>query len=513
MGFLSAPLYLFSQFFEGKATEHIIGPGVRPEHLNDARIGRVLDKLYAYGVTKVFVAIAVAVVQKFEIALKCAHLDATSLSVAGQYLDPTAAEPPAEPTRESDAQTHPSDAPQPRPLTTESDDPIPIQITYGYSRDHRGDLKQFVLDLLVSGDSGIPLFLEVGNGNDADKATFVPLIEQFQQQWQQQPPEVFVADAALYSADNLKALGSTPWISRVPASLTQAQERLQGLVTAQFQPSAISGYTVAAVCTTYGDIRQRWLVIESTARKDADLKKLNKSIETALSDQTAALKTLKTQAFACHADALTAAQAFGKKLKYHTLTNIEIHPKPHHRKAGRPAKDAVPTHHTYHIQATLSRNPSIIERHRRQAGRFILATNRLDESQWTNDTILREYKNQQACERGFRFIKDPLFFASSVFLKTPRRIVALAMIMGLCLIVYSLGQRQLRKALEQAQATLPNQKGKPTATPTLRWILQCFQAVHLVWLNRVKHLIQLNPRQQLILPFLGAACQKYYFIC
>ena len=99
--------------------------------------------------------------------------------------------------------------------------------------------------------------------------------------------------------------------------------------------------------------------------------------------------------------------------------------------------------------------------------------------------------------------RDPLFFASSVFLKSPRRIMALAMIMGLCLMVYSLGQRQLRKALEQAHATLPNQKGKPTATPSLRWILQCFQAVHLVWLNGGKHLIQLNPRQQLILALPG----------
>ena len=46
LGFLTAPLYLFSQFFEGKATEHLIGPGVKPEQLNDSRIGRVLDDLY-----------------------------------------------------------------------------------------------------------------------------------------------------------------------------------------------------------------------------------------------------------------------------------------------------------------------------------------------------------------------------------------------------------------------------------------------------------------------------------
>jgi hypothetical protein len=34
MGFLTVPLYLFSQFFVGKATEHLIGEGVLPEHLS-----------------------------------------------------------------------------------------------------------------------------------------------------------------------------------------------------------------------------------------------------------------------------------------------------------------------------------------------------------------------------------------------------------------------------------------------------------------------------------------------
>lgn len=33
----TSPLYLFSNFFEGKATEHLIGVGIQPEHLNDDR--------------------------------------------------------------------------------------------------------------------------------------------------------------------------------------------------------------------------------------------------------------------------------------------------------------------------------------------------------------------------------------------------------------------------------------------------------------------------------------------
>jgi transposase len=90
--------------------------------------------------------------------------------------------------------------------------------------------------------------------------------------------------------------------------------------------------------------------------------------------------------------------------------------------------------------------------------------------------------------------------------------MALAMIMTLALMVYSLGQFQLRQALELTNSTLPNQRGKPTARPTLRWILQCFQSVHLVFVNGVKSSIQLTDKQNLILPFLGSSSRQYYFL-
>lgn len=54
LGLVSAPLYLFEKFFVGKATEHLLGEGISPEHLNDDRLGRVLDKLYSAGLTEVF---------------------------------------------------------------------------------------------------------------------------------------------------------------------------------------------------------------------------------------------------------------------------------------------------------------------------------------------------------------------------------------------------------------------------------------------------------------------------
>jgi transposase len=128
------------------------------------------------------------------------------------------------------------------------------------------------------------------------------------------------------------------------------------------------------------------------------------------------------------------------------------------------------------------------------------------------DDALREYKAQQGVERGFRFLKDPLFFTSSVFLKSPKRIAALGMIMALCLLVYNLGQRQLRQALAQQEETIPNQLGQPTATPTLRWVFQCFMAVHLVVFQGVQQVVNLTDERQQILQFFSDAIRRYYLL-
>lgn len=85
LGFVSAPLYLFEKFFIGKATEHLLGEGIHPEHLNDDRLGRVLDKLYSKGLTEVFVTVALSAVKKFGVKMDSLHLDSSSFHVDGEY--------------------------------------------------------------------------------------------------------------------------------------------------------------------------------------------------------------------------------------------------------------------------------------------------------------------------------------------------------------------------------------------------------------------------------------------
>ncbi|MEG4812209.1 IS1634 family transposase [Microcoleus sp. F8-D3] len=111
---------------------------------------------------------------------------------------------------------------------------------------------------------------------------------------------------------------------------------------------------------------------------------------------------------------------------------------------------------------------NLIERETRQAGRLILATNVLDVNELSSAQMIAKYKEQQSAERGFAFLKYPLFFTDSVFLKIPERIEALCLITGLCLLVYALAQRYLRQALEQAKYGIKNQLEKRTERPTLR---------------------------------------------
>jgi transposase len=99
---------------------------------------------------------------------------------------------------------------------------------------------------------------------------------------------------------------------------------------------------------------------------------------------------------------------------------------------------------------------------------FIVGTNVLDPIVLSDQALVTSYKEQGGVERGFRFLKDPLFLAYSVFVKKPERIMVLALIMVLCLLVYRLAKFRLRTCLAESQQTIPDQVHKPTARPTMR---------------------------------------------
>jgi len=498
LGIVSAPLYLFERFFEGKATEHLIDSGVRAEHLNDDRLGRVLDQLYLAGLTRLFVSIALKASAQFGVATDTLHLDSSSFHVHGEYE--------ANSTEVSFVVDKPASVDE---ASFEVATPKPIHITHGYSRDHRPDLKQFIIDLICSGDGDVPLYLRVADGNETDKAVFAQLMQEFRQQFSLDA--LMVADSALYSASNLKLVQGLRWISRVPLTVAEAKHLIHELDAQQFVATGMPGYRIVEQDSLYGGVPQKWVIVESEARKQADIKQLQTSLDKLDQQLNQQLTQLCVQDFRCEADAFLAADRFAKKLKYHYLATVTVTKHSQHKKPGRPRKDAQPQVN-YRLQATLALHQEAVENAIASSGRFVLATNVTDSELLTTEQVLLEYKAQQSPERGFRFLKDPLFFTNSVFVKSPERVAALAFVMGLCLLVYSLGQRALRHALVEADQTISNQLGQPTQRPTLRWVFQCFQDVHLLLVTGVKQIANLTEERRWILRFFSRACRQYYLL-
>jgi transposase len=485
LGFVSAPLYLFEEFFFGKATEHLIAPGIKPEHLNDDRLGRVLDKLFEVDLSRVFIDVALKAARHFGVRTQSVHLDATSLHLHGEYAhDSQQAEPPPTPA---------------------------LRITHGYSRDHRPDLKQFVVDLMCTGDGGIPLFLRVADGNEADQATFTKLMREFTTHLDFDA--LFVADSALYGAEELPSLKHLRWLCRVPQTIKEAKTLLEEIPEEAFCESALEGYRLAEATSEYGGVKQRWVVVESAQRQKAQSKRLKKKLEELDERLERQLGQLGRQRFNCEADAQKALDGFAKRLgRYHRLTEGELIPVRSYQRRGRPRKDEEPEMVGYRIEAKLARDEVAITSAQRRSGRFILATNVLKSDQLTKEVLLREYKAQHRVERGFRFLKDPLFFTSSVFVKTPERVAAIAMVMGLSLLVYALGERVLRRALEEGATSIRHQTGKSTQRPTLRWVFQLFQAVHLLSVDGKKRIANLTEEREHILGLLLPGCRRYYLL-
>jgi transposase len=195
LGMVAAPLYLFSKFFEGKAVEYLLGTGIQASHLNDDRLGRVLDKLYLAEITEIFTSIALSAAQKFEINTDTSHLDSSSFHVHGKYEQEWLS---VSFSRETDSSQLDNSS------INHQTSPIPIEITYGYSRDHRPDLKQFILDLICGGDGDVPLFLGVASGNESNNSIFASICQAFKNKLNLD--SLMVADSALYTAPNLEML-------------------------------------------------------------------------------------------------------------------------------------------------------------------------------------------------------------------------------------------------------------------------------------------------------------------
>lgn len=483
LGFINQALYLVPRFFQHKPTFRLISPRVAPEQLNDDALGRALDTLYAYGVTELYSLIAATAAERLGLTPRFAHLDSTSFHVDGRYN------------------------------SDEEPDEQVIHITRGYSRDHRPDLNQVMLELIVEHQAGIPVLMQPLSGNSSDAHEFGQVIKEHSAQLQTTYGLTYlVADSALYSEDNLQKFAATrlKWITRVPATLHEAQQAL-----AQAGPQGMAplteGYRYHVWPSSYGGVAQRWVLIYSEPRQPQAQRTVDKQLLKQSAQEIHAWKKLCRTAFACEADARQALATFAQGLQATSLHESTVCPTPRYGKRGRPSPGAPPDHVVYHITGALASRLATRQALVEQQSCFILATNELDDTLLPAQELLAGYKGQVQAERGFRFLKDPHFLASSLYLKKPARIMALLMVMTVCLLVYAALEYRIRQALQAHEATFPNQKGQRVQNPTARWVFHYFVGIHLLCMpGQWPLVLNLTEEHQHLLQLLGKPYERFY---
>jgi transposase len=393
-----------------------------------------------------------------------------------------------------------------------------IAITYGYSRDHREDLKQWMLALATTHEGDIPLFMQPLDGNSSDKVSLLAAITTIQGQLRETDREasVYVADNGVYSTPNMTQLNQAgvKWISRVSETLAEAKALLEeGSESWQQSEDGMAHWFSRQMSLPQGD--ERWTVVYTQSSVERMRQTMLRQVTKAQKQWEHTCWHFSNHRFACETDARAAlgGELKGKPLWLTIHSELITHPL--YAGKGRPRKDATPTGYQWQLVATVSINHLLVVQEVMRKACWIVGTNILEPAALSDQALIGTYKDQGGVERGFRFLKDPLFLASSVFVKKPERIMALSFIMVLCLLVYRLAEFRIHSRLAETGQTIPDQVHKPTARPTMRWIFQCFEGIELLHVQTTATsfvlVLRLQPVHRLILHLFGPLYEKLYF--
>ena len=452
LGFSDRPLSLVPQFFKTCPLKALFGRDVDPDDFNRFKLGRVLDRAHSFGCEQLFTLLASRVIKDEGIDHRFGHLDSSSFSLTGEYMS------------DIDKQA--------------------ITVTHGHSKDHRPDLKQVVLEMMVTQDGAVPLVAKSWDGNASDNTIFSERCKSLttglkDSVW----PEFIVADSKLYSKANADNLASLAFITRVPNTIKDVGKKIELSIDdenkwVEFSPER----KYQTFETQYMDIGQRWIVVHSQPALDRTRKTIERRVAKESDRIEKELMHLSAKRFSCEPDAIDALQEKVKKWKLHQLTESKINQLAKFGKRGRPTTNEAPSHYEFQVSASFSKDEQVIDRQIDRGACYVLGTN-IPATKLSDAEVIANYSEQNSVEMGFRFLKDPIFFVSSLFVKKPSRIMGLLMVMCLALLVFSIAERRLRLKLKEMDETLPNQINRPTKTPTLRWVFQMMYGLHMVTIN------------------------------
>jgi len=367
---------------------------------------------------------------------------------------------------------------------------------------------------MVSQDGGVPLISKSWDGNTSDIEVFQERARALIATLKKSPgPRYLVADSKLYHEDNAANLKALGFITRVPNTLKVVSQVIgQALEMATWQPyDATTRYQRLELC--HFGMEQRWLVVHSEAaalRAEGSVGKAQKREHETIRKQ---LFHLQAKRFKTPELAREALSALAKKWKYHAVDSSELIEHKRYAAKGRPTPDTPIKAIEWQLQGRVRPDIERIQQAKQYKACFVLGTNTRAE-QLSDTEVIAGYKGQAHAEGGFRFLKDPWFFVSSLFVKKPCRIQGLLMVMMMALLVYSVAQRRLRQELARQNETIPNQINQPTSRPTLRWVFQLLEGIERVRViveGKVRELITgLNAVKIKILRLFGErVCQVY----
>lgn len=469
------PLYRIEERLLETDVPLLLGEGRQAADYSDDSLGRALDKLAAANPKQVFTAVAAQAYTREQVQLRSLHWDSTSKSLFGAY-------------------PHAEDAAEDRTPTASEADATDVRTAppaipkRGYSKDHRPDLKQLLLSVLVNGD-GVICMGSVDAGNASDKTlnrrAIAELVAAFSPEAMRDL--IYVADSSLVTEDNLATLHASDLalITRCPETYgavaeakaaAWAADEWTDVGTVAERRNAAHYWASEQTGILYG-IRYRFVVYRSSALDARKAKGLDRDIVEAHDRLAQAALTLEKQVFQCEADAQAAANAFQARPEHFWFQSASptvasrVERIPGGR--GRPRKDA-PTHTVW----TVTTSVGAVDADRRQAelerrSTFVLMTT-LPRT-WDARAVLTEYKSQTVCERKFHFLKDPLF-VNALFLKTPERLEALGYVILMAALFYSLLERRLR----DSAIAIPSPSRRVLTRPTAHELFRHLHALQVV---------------------------------
>jgi transposase len=234
LGLANRPFSLTPPFFASTPLEWLFRAGVSAEMFNRFTLGRTLDEAYTYGCDLLFQELALEVCAHAGIDRRCNHLDTTSFSLSGAYVP-------------------------------ERDEPA-ISITHGYSRDHRPDVKQAVLELIVSHDGGVPFLRQSWDGHTSDTQMFQERAQALLTAFTHAPrPRSLIADSKLSHDDHAANLEHLGFITRIPNTMGSVSQVIRQALTGDTWHPLDETTRDQGLEWCHDGMAQRWLVVHSQA--------------------------------------------------------------------------------------------------------------------------------------------------------------------------------------------------------------------------------------------------------